>query len=186
MLHFRDYAQLCRLGALCFKYYSFTGASKICTLYLCYFKQFRLIASCSSIKVISWLLIAVTVFSPQKSPPLFFFFFSFFKSGFMHIQDFCMWYQIQATCWIIILWSIYCIKMCLSIFNILVWKTTRICWSGSRHDLTWVILCVGVQFTLIYVSLWWSCTLLSPCPFLELNIYMVVALCFAHEEHSVA
>lgn len=125
-------------------------------------------------------------FFPTKKPTTVFFFFSFFKSGFMHIQDFCMWYQIQATCWIIILWSIYCIKKCLSIFNISVWKTTRICWSGSRHDLTWVILCVGVQFTLIYVSLWWSCTLLSPCPFLELNIYMVVALCFAHEEHSVA
>lgn len=53
MLHFRDYAQLCCLGALCFKYYSFPGASKICTLYLCYFKQLQLIASCSSIKVIS-------------------------------------------------------------------------------------------------------------------------------------
>lgn len=67
MLHFRDYAQLCSLGALCFTYYSFPGASKICTLYLCYLKQFQLIASCSSIKVISWLLIAVCLCLPTTA-----------------------------------------------------------------------------------------------------------------------
>ena len=85
MLHFRDCAQLCSLGALCFKYYSFPGASKICTLYLCYFKRFQLIASCSSIKVISWLLIAVSVFSCVWAYHCY----HLLKSRIMHIQDWC-------------------------------------------------------------------------------------------------
>lgn len=138
MLHFRDYAQLCSLGALCYKYYSFPGASKIHPLYLCYFKQFQLIASCSSIKVISWLVIAASVFSCLPLLHL-------LKSEMMHVPDRCkhQWGRIKQ-----LLQCMIFLFVCF--FNSLLWYET---WPDCNY-----CTCRCTIYSDLCLSLW-----SSPC-----------------------